>query len=90
MCSNGFRVSGVFTAHQTRPSDNAKLPIVSLVSLNCRDSWKALYTLECQKSYFAYLDRARKVAHFHADVIVYIFAHLDTALCKEGNNLDMN
>ena len=26
----------------------------------------------------------------HADVIVYIFAHLHTALCTEGNMLDMN
>ena len=90
MCSNGFPVSGVFTAHQTRPSDNAKLPILSLVPLNCRDGWKVLYTLGCQKSYFAYLDRARKGALFHADVIVYIFAHLDAALCTEGNKLDMN
>ena len=26
----------------------------------------------------------------HADVIVYIFAHLHTALRTEGNMLDMN
>lgn len=25
----------------------------------------------------------------HADVIVYIFAHFHTALCAEGNMLDM-
>jgi len=32
----------------------------------------------------------RNYRGIHADVIVYIFAHLPTALRTEGNMLDMN
>ena len=34
--------------------------------------------------------RAKHYREIHADVIVYIFAHLHTALRTEGNILDMN
>ena len=34
-----------------------------------------------------YVNKYRRI---HADVIVYIFAHLHTALRIEGNMLDMN
>ena len=46
MYDNALRVSGVFTVHQNRPSDNRKLPgILSPVSLSCCDGWKVLHTL---------------------------------------------
>ena len=33
---------------------------------------------------------ASRYRGIHADVTVYIFAHLHTALCTEGNMLDMS
>ena len=35
-------------------------------------------------------DLTGRYRRIHADVIVYIFAHLHTALRTEGNMLDMN
>ena len=37
-----------------------------------------------------FTETIQQFRQIHADVIVYIFAHLHTALRKEGNMLDMN